>query len=189
MNNRFVESIPSVSILLFVGAEWVGCAGSVPAPRTYLETSDVRVTEIHFDPSPSQRNAEFIELTNVGMKPLDLSGWQVTGPGRISLPEGTTLFAGRSAVICGDPTAFKKAFGPIAPAAVFTGTLKRSGETILVEDPAGKVAEEVIYDELDPVTKQASNTGRSLQRTTYKRDAANLWKAAEPTPGNWTSED
>jgi hypothetical protein len=155
-----------------------------PKARTYLASSDVRVTEVHFNPSPAQGKAEFIELVNVGAKPAELSGWQVTGAGRVVLPQGTTLNPGQTAILCEDAAALKKVFGEaLIAVATFRGKLKKSGETIRLEDPAGKVADEVSYDKKLPAVGEASNTGRSLNRTSFTRDAN--WTASEPTPGKW----
>ena len=66
----------------------------------YRETTPVRVTELHFAPSEEQGDVEFIEIANVTDKSVDLSGWQVTGAQRMSLPDGTELAAKKALVIC-----------------------------------------------------------------------------------------
>lgn len=175
-----------VSVLMFVGAAVLaGCgAAAPPQPRTYLPNSDVRITEINFDPSPTQGEVEFIELANVETAPAQLGGWQVTGAGRIVLPAGTTLNPGDVAVLCKDTAALKRAFGnELSPIATFVGKLKGSGETVRLEDPTGKVADEVSYSGDQPAAKEASDTGRSLHRTTFDRNGN--WSAADPTPGKW----
>ncbi len=171
---------------MFVGAAALaGCgAAATPKPRTYLPNSDVRITEIHFDPSPTQGQVEFIELANVGTAPAQLGGWEVTGAGRIALPAGTTLNPGDVAVLCKDAAALKRAFGKeLAPIVTFRGKLRSSGETVRLEDPTGKIADEVSYSEAQPAAKEASDTGRSLHRTSFDRDGS--WNAADPTPGMW----
>ena len=161
-----------------------GCGGATPAkaPRPRLADSPIRVTEIHFDPSPGQGKAAFVEVTDVSASPVDLSGWRVTGAGPLVLPKGTALAAGQAIVVCKDAEAFRKAFGAaVAPVAVFTGKLKNAGETIRVEDPAGAIADEARYAASDPEVKAASNTGLSIHRADLGGEGS--WKAAAPTPG------
>ncbi len=189
MKSLFANTVGRISNILVVGgaAAWLGCAGAAPKPHAHLDNSSVRVTEIHFNPSDGQGHAEFIEIANVGSQPVDLSGWAVTGAGRVSFPKGKTLAPGQAAVLCKDTAAVQKAFGAkVAPIAVFTGKLKGKGDTVRIEDPSGKVADEAAYQEGKPAVKEASNTGRSLHRVKLTGDASTIWQAADPTPG--TSE-
>jgi hypothetical protein len=175
------HGFPIVALLTLAS---LGCAGA--KEFTYLETSPVRITELHFDPSPAQGQAEFIEITNVSAKIVDLSGWQVTGAGRVALAAGTRLGPREVLILCQDPAAFQQAFaGAVAPGGTLSGKLRNAGETVRIEDTEGKVAEEASYDELDPEVKKAAGTGDSLHRRSAPGEAGGgaAWKAGKPTPG------
>lgn len=162
----------------------LGCGGPT---RVKLEGSRVKVSEVHFDPSNEQGRAEFIEIVNLGNAGEDLSGWGVTGAGRIALPAGTKIPPRGVLVVAKDKAACEKLAGrSLEIAATFTGKLRSKGETIRVEDTSGRVADEVSYDPADPEVAKAQGSGLSIHRTNY--DASGLppgttWKAAPPTPG------
>jgi hypothetical protein len=154
--------------------------------RSYLKDSSARITEVHFDPSVEQGKVEFIEIGNASKEPVDLSGWQVTGAGRVSIPTGTVIPPGGAVVLSEDAAAFTKAFGAsVKSVAPLSGKLKKSGETVRLEDPQGSVADEVSYDATVPEVLKASNTGQSLHRMSGPASggAATEWKAGAPTPG------
>ncbi len=153
----------------------------------YLENSPVKITELHYNPSAEQGKVEFIEITNITTKPLDLSGWQVTGAGRVALPAGTELAARKAVVLCRDPDAFEKEFGRrVKPAATLPGKLSNKGEIVRIENPQGQVGDEVSYDKADPEVEKAAGTGLSIRRVGLTA-AAVEWRAAKPSPGPWKS--
>ncbi len=147
----------------------------------YREKPLVRVTEVHFEPSDEQGDVEFIEIANVTDDRVDISGWQVTGAQRMSLPAGTELDPDTALVVCKDKAAFGKAFKGVKPVATFSGKLKNGGDTIRIEDPDGMVADEVTYDKKDPEVEKAAGTGLSIRRVKIKGLA--MWRAVTPTPG------
>ncbi len=151
----------------------------------YREKPLVRVTEVHFEPSDEQGDVEFIEIANVTDDRVDISGWQVTGAQRLTLPAGTELDPKTALVICKDKAAFKKVFKGVKPVATFAGKLKNGGDTIRIEDPDGKVADEVTYDKKDPEVEKAAGTGLSIRRRKVKDKA--MWRAGTPTPGSLKS--
>lgn len=161
---------------------------SCKAPKefNYLEKTPVRVTELYFAPTDEQGDVEFIEIANVMDESVDISGWQVTGAKRMALPDGTELAAKKALVICQDKAAFAKTFKGVKPVATFSGKLKNGGDTVRIEDPDGKVADEVTYDKKDPEVEKATGTGLSIHRRKGSKDKV-IWKAAKPTPGSLKS--
>ena len=149
--------------------------------NVYREETPVRVTELHFEPSDEQGDVEFIEIANVTQAPVDISGWQVTGAQRLSLPAGTELDPRAALVICKDKAALRKAFD-VEAVATFSGKLKNSGDTVRIEDPNGRVADEVTYDKADPEIEKAAGTGLSIERRRGSKDRV-TWRAGKPTPG------
>ena len=151
----------------------------------YREETPVRVTELHFEPSDEQGDVEFIEIANVTSARVDISGWQVTGAQRLTLPAGTELDPRAALVICKDKAALKKAFD-VEAVATFSGKLKNGGDTVRIEDPDGLVADEVTYDKTDPEIEKASGTGLSVRRRKGSKDRV-MWIAGKPTPGRLKS--
>jgi len=166
----------------FVCLSAFGCASD---EKQYRETTPVRISEVYYQTPTTQGKAEFIEVGNFSKQPVDLSGWQVTGAGRLMLPAGTTLEPGKALVVVRDLKGFQAVFGAaVKPVMTFEGKLKNSGEPLRIEDPTGAVADEISYDEAVPEVQKAAGTGLSLQRvSTVATSEEGAWKAAEPSPG------
>ena len=166
-----------VAIALF-GSVSIIASGCVSPPPPKLPDSPVRITEVHFFPAPAQADAEFVEITNISAKPVDLSSWEVSGLGNMKLPAGTLVPGGGSIVIGKSVVAIEKlAGGRISIPATFAGKLRNEGETIRILDPQGRLADEMTYGPTAEGYAGASATGDSLART----DAG--WKPGKPTPG------
>jgi hypothetical protein len=163
----------------------------IPKEFQYRDKTPVRVSEIHFDPSADQGKVEFIEISNVSKEAVDLSGWQVTGAGRVALPKGTRLEPGASLVLCQDLDAFPESF-PRAPKAIglLLGKLKNSGETVRIEDSDGLVADEASFEETEPEVIAAAGTGLSLERARVRTTASakGIWRAVKPSPGSFSTK-
>jgi hypothetical protein len=172
------SSIPLTAIACLSA---LGCASQ----KGYRETTPVRISEVYFQTPTTQGKASFIEVGNFSKQAVDLSGWQVTGAGRIVLPPGTTLEPGKALVVSGDVKGFKAVFGAsVTPVTTYEGKLKNSGETLRIEDPSGVVADEVSYDGTVPEVQKAAGTGLSLHRVSaVATSQEGAWKAAEPSPG------
>lgn len=154
--------------------------------RVYLDSTPVYIWEIHFDPSSEQQKVEFVEIVNTSREPVDLSGWQVTGAGRVTIPDGTTIAPGQTIVLSSEARAYRAVF-PQAPDPVvlLRGKLSNEGETVRIEDPQGRVADEATYDPLvsDEVSK-AVDSGLSIHRIRPKAQAGqDIWRAGPPDPG------
>ncbi len=94
------------------------------------------------DSTRSSSHDEFVELLNIGLRPVDLSGWQLSDRGtspdkRFTFPEGTWMGAEERVVLFGGGT-------PVGiEGQVFTddgkigGGLSNSGDAVYLIDPAG----------------------------------------------------
>jgi hypothetical protein len=155
-------------------------AGGAPVPI-------LRVVEVHFDPSLQQGKSEFIEIANVGRADADVSGWAVTGAGRVVLPAGIVLPPGGTFILCEDRAACEALAGDkLETVVVYPGKLKAKGETIRIEDATGKVLDEAGYHDKDPEVEKAAGTGLSLHRSRLRASATQgLWTSGKPTPGKY----
>ncbi len=115
-----------------------GFSNNMIAPAAYNNLlSSLRITEIMAKPNGGS-NYEFIELQNIGITSLDLSGVRFTNGIDYTFPAGTTLAVGQFIVICRDRatflTRYPSATASLAPGA-FTGALDNSGETLALTLP------------------------------------------------------
>lgn len=180
------RNLASLLLAVALGATCAGCSTQGKKKKkefVYLDQTPVMITEVHYGPSKQQgRGATFIELANVVKSSVDVSGWQVTGAGRLKLPAGTTIAPGEAIVVCGDADTLRAVFSTDATA-TFTGKLANK-ETIRIEDPQGRVADEVKYNVKDSQVKRAANTGLSIHRQRVRKtDSAGIWAAKTPSPG------
>lgn len=163
-----------------------GEAEKPKAPRTYRDSTPIRIMEILFDPTVEQQGVELVEIANVTGERQDVSGWQVTGAGRVQFPPGTILVPGEAIVLASDLAAYRAVFpGAREPLLTLSGKLSNEGETIRIEDPEGAVADEAKYDPLNDVdVADAVASGKSIHRVRPEATAGRgLWRAAEPNPG------
>jgi hypothetical protein len=155
--------------------------------RQQAASSPVKITEVHFDPSPVQWQASFIEIANVTGAPVDVSGWQVTGAGRMTIPAATVLRPNDTVLFCKSLADVQKlASAKFLHVVAFQGKLRNSGETIRIEDLAGMVVDEVSYDPLVPTVKEAAGSGKSIHRADFAAHGGEAaWRVGAPSPGQF----
>lgn len=150
---------------------------------------EVVINEIMYNPAVSNTGGEFVEITNRGAEPVDVSLWQLVDSSQImfTLPAGTVIPAGGYLVFFDDSPAI--VFYGLNPAVAFgpyTGGLDGSGERIQIKNAAGIVINEVTYDDDWPWPSEPDGTGPSLELLDPWLDngqGAN-WGAGQPyTPG------
>ncbi len=141
------------------------------------------ISEIHYHPAVVGQ-AEYVELTNPGGAPLDLTGYSFSKGFTHTFPEGTLLNPGTCLVIASSP------FVPYdAPAQVWTaGTLDNAGDTIELIDAVSNEIDRVTYSPAFPWPGAADGDGSSLALIHPRWDNAlpASWRAsAAPggTPG------
>ncbi|MGI9240261.1 MAG: lamin tail domain-containing protein [Verrucomicrobiales bacterium] len=105
------------------------------------------INEIHYDESDKTERAEFVELYNPSDDAVDLSGYYFSNGIDFTFPGGTTLDAKGYAVIAEDPATMLSKFGVAGALGPFANatSLKNSGESVTLRDPAGTKIDEVDY--------------------------------------------
>ncbi len=151
------------------GDEW-----SAAADATFLlpDTLPVLVSELHYHPAdPSNEEQllghtgsndfEYLELHNPGSTPLDLSDYQFTSGITLTLPEGSVLPAGTSAVVVGDSSCFIQRHGT-TPTILgdYRGKLSNDGERIALTSPLGQNIIDFTYN--DTWQRRSDGQGYSL---------------------------
>jgi hypothetical protein len=114
---------------------WSGLAEAVFAVGPVAES--LRISELMYH--PSDPNAEFIELTNIGAETINLHLVKFTAGVEFTFPSLELAPAGYILVVK-DPAAFEAAYGPGLPiAGTYGGNLDNAGEQIELQDAAGQV--------------------------------------------------
>jgi hypothetical protein len=164
-------SVVSSPVLLAQGAHAAG--------------SDVSINELMYNPASDNDGDEFLELADNGASAVDLSGWCFTEGITLCFPQGTSIAAHGYLVIGEDAARFQTTYG-FAPAAVYSGKLSNSGETVTLVDAGGTVMDSVTYGETDPWPTTPDGTGPSLELidpTQDHNDPLN-WTASTSASGN-----
>ncbi len=114
---------------------------------------DLRITEIMYhpqDPPGGDPDAEFIELKNVGVEPLDLSSVAFTVGIEFMFPN-VELAPGEYVVVVKDHAAFASQYanlpGGVQRLGPYSGRLDNAGEEIELEDAAGQTILAFEYDD------------------------------------------
>ncbi len=145
----------------------------------------VVITEIHYNPDAG-KDLEFVELFNPLTVDIDLGGWRFGSGLRYEFPVGSLIPAQGYVVVARNRAAVAEAFG-LNVAQVLgdhSSSLDNGGEPLELLDAAGRVADELRYDDDPPWPAAADGEGSSLQRlcTTFEARTPANWTAAAPTP-------
>lgn len=159
----------------------------------------LRVSELHYNPavpSPAELAAafvdadqfEFIELTNISDKTLDLRGvkfMQIETGGGVSFDFAaaavTQLAPGQQVVVVSDADAFAFRYGTGRPVAgEFSGQLSNGGETITIE-ASGVIVQQFVYD--DAWLPSTDGRGYSMEVVDVRQADLSKWNLA----AQWTA--
>lgn len=168
-------------------------------------TNPLRITEVMYHPanaSPAEAAAgfgaddfEYIELTNTGEEPVDLTGVRFTEGVRFDFTgrPPSSLGPGERVLVVADPQAFATRY-PTVPAAKvagsYTGRLANNGERLRLEDAAGRVLAAFRYDDSDGWPLEADGSGHALvplvleDQADGRLDRAASWRASAHVGGS-----
>ena len=155
----------------------------MPAPA-HAAAGPVVISELNYHAYTDLSTDDFLELTNAGDQPVDISGYAFTaGVGGV-LPSGTVIAAGGRFVASPDASAFAALYG-FAPDFVYTGNLSNSGEQVTLADAALAVVDTVTYSDTGDWPSAPDGNGPSLELRgllSDNTDPAN-WGASTVTGG------
>jgi len=158
------------------GRVWVRENGSPGEPNPPPPEIQVVFSEIHYHPPGGERSLEWIELCNPSDRPLDLSGWRISGGISYPFPEGVSIAPSRCVVVAADPASFSDRYG-FTPLGPFSGSLSDSGERIRIRDPEDNVADDVSYADDGLWPREADGGGKTLVRRNPRLPGS--------APGSW----
>lgn len=158
---------------------------------TNVSVPSLTITGIHYQPEPqgdTESSAlEFLELTNTGDAPIDLTGVYIAGTGLVyQFPVNTGLNAGSKVILANESDDFRKAYG-FTPFDEFSRSLNNAGQAIRFLDAFGNVVDEVAYSPEAPWPTEAAGAGSYLaliDPLADNNDPAN-WRTAAPEELEW----
>lgn len=153
-----------------------GSCSSVRVPK-------VAITRINYHPSPngelSDKDQEFMEITNIGDAITDLTGVYIGGTGLVyQFPPNTVLDPGEKVHLANDAEVFRQVYG-FLPFDEFSRSLSNSGQAIRFMDAFGNLVDEVTYMDEAPWPISADGDGAYLQVIDPRAD--------NDDPANWTA--
>lgn len=151
--------------------------------------SALQPTEIHYHPPDAGGidgdGFEFVELTNLGTRTLDLAGLRFTAGIDFQFPENTPLAPGGVFLLAANSFNFAFQFRGVRVDGVYQGRLANSGDTLTLHHDAGFDLFSFAYQDSAPWPVAADGAGASLQRLGFHLSPGDstAWLAGVPTPG------
>ncbi|MBL8618617.1 MAG: lamin tail domain-containing protein [Deltaproteobacteria bacterium] len=157
-------------------APWVRDEDLSPGPVVF--------TELHVHP-PEGDGAEWLELHNPTVLPIDLSGWALVDGVDYRFPEGTLIEPGGYLVVAADPAALGGvAAGPVL--GPWAGRLADDGEKVELRSNGGRRIDALRYgvDAPWPVAPGGSGLTLAKARPTDPSARAESWGASAAVGGS-----
>ena len=129
--------------------------------------------EIHYNPGGVGEAAEFIEVQNVMVVDVDMSGWRISSGADFAFPNGTLIHGGGRIVVAKTPGMYPGAMGP------FTGALSNSGDTLRLRDNNDRAMDELTYGDKGEWPIAPDGGGVTLSKTSAASNSAR--------PQSWTA--
>ena len=132
-----------------------------------VEVPPLVISKIHYHPEDwwgiDGDRLEFIEITNHGDDPVDLTGVYFRELGlTYSFPVGATVGPHEPLLLCSDSLMFIEYYG-VVPFGQFNRNLSNKSERLVLADAWGNVIDEVHYFDSDPWPWQADGEGYYLE--------------------------
>lgn len=175
------------------GASYGGIICPAPTAVTPDERSRVVFSELYYHPPRGEEvlsvgddgeALEFLELRNVGVVPVDLAGWTLSGV-EFTFPPETVLAPGGFLAVCRDAAALRKRFAVDNVLGNYERRLSNRGERVSLRDAAGALVDSMRYRDAGDWPYGADGEGMSLGRIDAGASAetAANWAAQPPSPG------
>jgi hypothetical protein len=134
-------------------------------PPAQPPITTLKITELMYHPLQQgylpETEFEFVELQNVGNKPLDLTNLSFTAGISFTFPVGAALQPGETAVLAGNAVWFETLYG-FAPQGEYRKKLNNSGDRITLTDTFGRTILDLTYSDQPPWPVTADGLGHSL---------------------------
>ena len=181
--------------------EWRPLAARTPgALNSAPRTPEVLISELFFNPISRDDLDEWLELTNAGAAPVDVSAWRFSDGISFVIPAGTTIAAGGRLVVAKSAERTRSNHPSLNPAMVvggYEGTLGNGGDHVSLVRPetVGGITvdvdvDSVRYGEKSRWSRWADGGGSSLEVTDLRADRtfASTWADSdESAKAPWTT--
>jgi hypothetical protein len=174
---------------------WSGMVSNNPIPTVPADVTNLRISELNYnpqDPSAAElllvpgadnNSFEFVELANIGNRPIDLSDVEFTAGIEFNFSDGdvTTLAPGETVLVVTSQAAFAARYGAgFNIAGEYGGRLDSAGERLTLVDAAGDEIHNFVYDDNNPWPKPADGDGPTLEVVDLLGDhrSATNWRAS-----------
>ncbi len=148
--------------LAVVCAGVVGLAGPLAVMGdAHAQSGPVVISELHYHASLDDPY-DFLELTNTGSEPIDISGWSFSAGITATLPPGSVIPGGGRFVLAASAPLFSSVYGS-SPDAIYTGKLSNGGEQVTLVDAGLTVMDTVTYADQPPWPASPDGSGPSLE--------------------------
>ncbi len=167
-------------------------------PNVFVEHEEVILHELMYHPPPvkapdgsiTKSKLEWLELSNRGAQPADVSGYQLVDAVRFEVPPNTVIPPGGFLVITSDVTAMKAAYPALAAAGPdrllggLSGAFADSGENVVLRDACANTVDVLPYKDGGRWPALADGGGSSLERRDPRADsrAPEAWAASLEAP-------
>lgn len=150
------------------GTRWSALA-SVTFLNPNEDLANLKVTELNYHPTDSLvgneivsgKSFEFIELKNIGNKPINLSGLSFTSSITYQFKEQEVLAPKQFYVIASKPKWFYERHFMV-PTGNFENNFSNSGEQVTISDAKGNPVVDFRYSDVSPWPQEADGDGMSL---------------------------
>jgi hypothetical protein len=133
--------------------------------NTNQKLEGLRVTEVHYNPLEdgdiSGNEFEFLEMKNVGVSTLPLSGAHFVQGIEYCFPNGFSVASKDFIVLDSNKGMFQKRYG-FEPTGEYNRQLDNDGERLTLVDLSGDTLFTFRYDDKTPWPEEPDNTGQSL---------------------------
>jgi hypothetical protein len=146
--------------------------------------ADVVINEIYYDAEPNTSCAEFIEIHNTDVSPVDISGWRFSSGITYTFPQNTSIEPGEFVVLAENTSEFGATFPTATAIGQYLGGLSNAGELIALSDAAGVIKDSVTYGTEFPWPVAANGDGLSMEliNPSLDNDLAGSWRSASTVP-------
>ena len=162
---------------------WVNANIGSPAACSNVVTPPLVITKINYNPTVSgplsSSNQEFIQITNTGSTPINLSGIYFLQLGTTyQFPYNSIIAANTSIYLAANAAVFQIKNG-IAPFGQYSRNLSNTSQNIVLADAFGNIIDRVEYFDTNPWPTAADGNGSYLQliSTNLDNNLASSWVA------------
>jgi chitodextrinase len=169
---RAARALVGLMVTLLVG----GVVTMIDTGTASAEPGGIVISELNYHAGSDLDEDDFLELTNTGTSPIDMSGWSFTAGVTGILPAGAVVAPGGFYVVAKDAATFQATNG-FAPDALYGGNLSNGGETVTLVDASANVIDTVTYADAAPWPGAPDGNGPTLELRDVNSDNS--------LPENW----